>query len=523
MPGSKSPDLDEPARLLQLVMDNIPQFIFWKDRNSVYLGCNRNFAQVAGVGSPENIVGKTDYDLAWQKEEAEFFREVDARVMTSDTPEYHIIEPQRHADGKQAWLETNKIPLHDAAGNVVGILGTYEDITTRKHAEEALRHTQKMDSIGQLAGGIAHDFNNMLVGIIGAAELLRRGKVPEAERGQLLDLIVHTGYRAADLTGKLLTFSRRGRFQARVVDVHETIEDALAILGRSIDKRVTIRRQFAAKAPMVRGDPAELESAILNLGINARDAMPQGGLLEIATCMRTLDQAACDASAFKLAPGAYVEICVRDTGSGISQAIQLRIFEPFFTTKAQGMGTGLGLAAVYGAVTEHGGAITVVSEAGNGTEFRILLPLTQGHATKVQASAPQPLGVSARGTVLVIDDEAVIREIAELTLRDMGYDVITAEDGVVGVSLLERHRNSVRAVLLDVNMPRMDGRECLKRLREIDANVRIIVFSGFTEEAFEPESLAQGGFAFLKKPFRREALVAALEGRALSSGRESSR
>jgi CheY-like chemotaxis protein len=362
----------------------------------------------------------------------------------------------------------------------------------------------------------------MLVGIIGAAELLRRGKVAEGDRGQLLDLIVRTGHRAADLTGKLLTFSRRGRFQARLVDVHETIEDALAILARSIDKRVAIRRQFAAPAPMVRGDPAELESAILNLGINARDAMPQGGLLEISTSVCDLDRAACDASTFSVAPGAYVEIRVRDSGTGISQAIQPRIFEPFFTTKAQGMGTGLGLAAVYGAITEHGGAITVTSEVGKGTEFQILLPLLQGDAARVQATPQQPLDVSVRGTVLVIDDEAVIRQIAELTLRDMGYDVLTAEDGVVGVSLLEAHRDSIRVVLLDVNMPRMDGRECLKRLREIDPNLRIIVFSGFTEEAVEPDSVAQGGFVFLKKPFRREALVAALEGRAPPNRREPS-
>jgi PAS domain S-box-containing protein len=512
MTQGKFPDLDDPTRLLQLVMDNIPQFIFWKDRNSVYLGCNAKVAQAAGVGRPENIVGKTDFDLAWKREEAEFFREVDERVMSSDTAEYHIIEPQQNAEGKQAWLETNKIPLHDAAGNVVGILGTYEDITTRKQSEEALRHAQKMDSIGQLAGGVAHDFNNMLVGILGAAELLRRGKLGAPESTALLDLIVHSGQRAADLTGKLLTFSRRGRMQARVLDVHQAIDDALAILSRSIDRRVEIRKSFCSEPPLVRGDPAELESAILNLGINARDAMPEGGILEITTSTLELDAQECQTPSGDLQPGRYVEIQVRDTGHGIPEEIRARVFEPFFTTKGQGLGTGLGLAAVYGAVTEHGGAITLRSEVGTGTLFRILLPLARGDTLQPLASDQKPTSRAERGTVLVIDDEEAIRTVSSLMLRDLGYETLTAEDGLAGLTLFETHRGSIRAVLLDVNMPHMDGRDCLKRLRRLDPHVRIIMCSGFTEEALERDGADQGIAVFLKKPFRRADLAAAIAG-----------
>jgi PAS domain S-box-containing protein len=512
MTPGKFPELDATTRLLQLVMDNIPQFIFWKDRNSVYLGCNANFAQVAGVGSPENIVGKTDFDLAWKHEEAEFFRQVDARVMSTNTPEYHIIEPQQHADGKQAWLDTNKIPLHDAAGNVVGILGTYEDITTRKQAEEALRHAQKMDSIGQLAGGVAHDFNNMLVGILGAAELLRRGKVAVTERDALLDLIVHSGRRAADLTGKLLTFSRRGRMQARLLDVHQAIDDALAILSRSIDRRVEIHRHFDAELAIVRGDPAELESAILNLGINARDAMPDGGVLEITTSVRELTLAQAEATSVKLKPGQYLQIDVRDSGHGIPLAIQSRVFEPFFTTKGQGLGTGLGLSAVYGAITEHGGTIRLQSEPGRGTLFEILLPLSRGDTLQPTPVSQRPSDHGEPGTVLVIDDEDAIRTVSSLMLRELGYDVLTAEDGVAGLALFEANRAAIRAVLLDVNMPHLDGRDCLKQLQKLDPNVRVIMCSGFTEEALERDGADSGIAVFLKKPFRREDLAAAVSG-----------
>jgi two-component system, cell cycle sensor histidine kinase and response regulator CckA len=432
--------------------------------------------------------------------------------MSSDKAEYHIIEPQQNADGKQAWLETNKIPLHDAAGNVVGILGTYEDITLKRQSEEALRHAQKMDSIGQLAGGVAHDFNNMLVGILGAAELLRRGKLAAPESTALLDLIVHSGQRAADLTGKLLTFSRRGRMQARLLDVHQAIDDALAILSRSIDRRVEIRRNFASNPPLVRGDPAELESAILNLGINARDAMPDGGILEISTATLELGAADVQTPSLQLEPGRYVEILVRDTGHGIPEEIRARVFEPFFTTKGQGLGTGLGLAAVYGAVTEHGGAITLHSEVGKGTVFRILLPLARGDTLQPAAGDQKLVDRPERGTVLVIDDEEAIRTISSLMLRDLGYETLTAEDGLAGLTLFETHRASIRAVLLDVNMPRMDGRDCLKRLRRLDPHVRIIMCSGFTEEALERDGADQGIAAFLKKPFRRDDLAAAIAG-----------
>ncbi|MFT3924706.1 MAG: PAS domain-containing protein [Myxococcales bacterium] len=626
-----------PVELLQLVMDNIPQFIFWKDRQSVFLGCNRNFARAAGVGEPENIVGKTDFDLAWKREEAEFFRAVDQRVMESGKPEYHIIEPLRQADGKQIWLETNKVPLLDESGEVVGILGTFEDITSRKQAEltladhefklrtildsiaegviatdaegrvarmnpvaaaltgfsletavglplnrvyrawrsdgseqyrdlsellasrnarnsrdlllrrhedeasnivetaspildregtfhgvvlvirdvtlekqveDRLRHAQKMDSIGQLAGGIAHDFNNMLGGIIGAAELLQRDLAKQPTQRNFASLILRTSERATELTSKLLAFSRRGKLQLREVDIHEAIDDVVAIARRSIDRSVEIVIERLAEHSLLRGDPSELQTALLNLALNARDAMPRGGVLTIRTENRLLDQAYCSTSAFEIQPGEYVQISVSDTGVGIDPGQQEHIFEPFYTTKPIGEGTGLGLSAVYGTVLEHQGSIQVYSEPGEGTVFHLLFPAHGKGAERARLPADDaPRGT---GTVLVVDDEEVIRMTAGLMLEELGYQVLTARDGLEALEIYRKEGERIAAVLLDVVMPRMGGRACFEAIRAFNPRVRVVMCSGFTKESVMVELNEKGVKSFLKKPYRRGELAAAI-------------
>ena len=498
--GETGPALgvDNPEQLLQQVMDSIPQFIFWKDRNSVYLGGNEKFARAAGVDSPADLIGKDDRDLVWKPEETEWFRTVDRRVMESGKPERNIVEPQLQADGRQAWLRTNKVPIFGNDGEVVGIVGTFEDITDERVAEQRNRHAQKMEAIGRLAGGMAHDFNNMLGGILGAADLLR-ADVGEGRGPELLEIILHSAQRAADLTHKMLAFSRRGQMQRTSTDLHTTIGDAASILGRSIDRRIAIELDLAAKRSVVLGDHAELEAAILNLGINARDAIDGAGRIDISTSDVTIEGAGCYQGSFVLAAGEYIELRVRDTGPGVPEAIRERIFEPFFTTKSVGAGTGLGLAAVFGAVSEHGGAVALVGGSG-GACFRLLLPITDRPAAVDARRRSPPTEVLGRPRILVVDDEPAIRDIVCLTLDGLGYQTVRARNGVEALEIFAVRPQSFDAVILDVVMPEMGGHDCLRELQRIDPSVRVLMSSGFADDVMIEES-DEAVYAFLKKPY----------------------
>lgn len=497
------------AQLLQLVVDTLPQFIFWKNRESVFLGCNDNFAKVAGMSSPAEIIGKTDYDLAWKKEEAKYFREIDERVMSSGQAEYRIIEPQMQADGKEAWLETNKIPLFNDKGEVVGILGTFEDITERRLAEEAEQHAKRLASIGKLAGGVAHDFNNLLGGIIGAAEVLQRRIGGQADQA-LLGEILRTAERAADLTGKLLAFSRRGNVLTDVLDVHEAIENVAPLLRRGLDPRIQVEFQLGAKRSFVTGDASELELALLNLSLNARDAMPGGGKLRITTENLTLTSQNCVSSAFDLKPGEYIRIKVEDSGTGISPAVIDHIFEPFFTTKAVGSGTGLGLSAVYGAVQAHSGAVEVERDRPVGAAFVIDLPLSKSQPrAKLDRGSerPQP----HRGLALVADDEALLRNMTCERLKRMGYETVSAEDGERGLLLFREHQSEITLVVLDVVMPTMSGLECLRRIRELVPGIPVVISSGFTRDQLVGRDEEVQNAVFIKKPYGYAQLERSIE------------
>jgi PAS domain S-box-containing protein len=564
--------------------------------------------------------------------------------MDSGTPQYHIIEPQLQANGKQAWLDTSKIPLFDGQGKVVGILGTFEDITERKEAEEAVRerearlsttlnaigegvmatdangnitavnpvaeallsisqaaamgrpfddvylttiddasvgsakvrpirrvfatvrkhrsttshasvklnlpvggtrelaetasplvdaegtfmgmvvvvrdvsaqrrieeqllHAQKMDSVGQLAGGIAHDFNNMLSGILGATELLRLEPNLSHRSSELIDLMARTSHRAAELTAKLLTFSRRGRMQNLAVNMHATVGDVVAILQRSVDRRILLRTSLKAEQPLVHGDPSELQNALLNLCINARDAIPEEGEITISTRNVVWGADECRASTFSTKPGTFLEVCVQDTGLGIPREIRNRVFEPFFTTKPMGQGTGLGLAAVYGAVTTHGGAIDLQSEPAQGTTITLWLPISAETAVKEEKRSSVRAG---HGTILVVDDEDVIRDTCAMLLESVGYTVLTAGDGEEAIEVFKQNSDIIQAVLLDVIMPRMDGRQCFQKLKHLKPDVRVVMVSGFTHDSVIDDVMAQGAVAFLKKPYRRLELANVLD------------
>lgn len=384
------------------------------------------------------------------------------------------------------------------------VIDVVRDINDQKLLQEQLLQSQKMDVVGQLAGGIAHDFNNMLTGILGNAEMINLLCKTESSIKGYAENILKISRRAGELTSKLLAFSRKGKLMSIALDVHEIIQSSVAILERSIDKKITIKTCLQAKKSCITGDPALLENVILNLGINARDAMPQGGQLTLSTQNLSFSESSKLLNLKILEPGEYLYIEISDTGCGIPKELLSKIFEPFFTTKETGKGTGLGLAAVYGSVKDHKGAIDVYSEEGIGTVFKIYLPLEKNTAPseKIKEEAIE----KGKGRILVIDDEAFLRKVISDLLSSLGYEVLLAEGGKKGIEIYSFEKDTINLVLLDMVMPEMNGKETFLKLKEINPDVKVIFSSGFNKEGRAEELLALGAKGIIPKPYRLNEL-----------------
>jgi PAS domain S-box-containing protein len=376
-------------------------------------------------------------------------------------------------------------------------------IEERKRAEETLRQSEKMRAIGQLAGGVAHDFNNQLGGIVGFADLLVENLADPTLKGYA-DNIIKAAMRATELTRQLLAFSRKGKYVSVPTDVHQVIGEVVEILQRSIDKRIEILQHLEAQPSNVLGDSAQLQNAILNLALNARDAMPQGGTLMFATRVVPFSEIK---PVEDLAPGPYVRICITDTGIGMDAAIQKRLFEPFFTTKAVGKGTGLGLASVYGTVKNHGGVIRVSSEPGHGSSFYVYLPVQGAAGEAVVPEAAAPAVQAGHGRILMVDDETIILELGCTMLRKKGYEVTTCHDPLEALQRYRQEWQSIDLVILDMVMPQMGGRELFLALREINPKIRALLSSGYSINGEAQGILNLGVLAFVPKPFRLSELA----------------
>ncbi|MBN2711785.1 MAG: cache domain-containing protein [Planctomycetes bacterium] len=410
-------------------------------------------------------------------------------------------------DNSRCLIADSCSPIHNSEDELVGVVMVFRDVTDKIRLEEDLRQTQKMDSLGLLAGGIAHDFNNMLAGIMASAEIVAT-KIPDVDPKitKYINLIIESSEKAADLTGKLLAFSRKGKLFSTPIDVHASIRDAIAILERSIDKRVDVIERLDAESSTIIGDPSQIQNMVLNLGVNAAHAMSNGGFLAISTHNTLLDADFCESSTFEIEPGEYIELCVEDTGLGISREDLHKIFEPFYTTKDVGQGTGLGLAAVYGTVKDHHGAIVVESELNHGTQFHIYLPVSKSSMV-VQHPAPEPLTpMQGKGCILVVDDESVIRTATENSLTDMGYTVLLACDGVEALSIYEKKKDKIDLVILDMIMPKMNGPDCFRAIRKVNPDAKILIASGFAKDGDIANLKKEGLLGFIKKPYRRSLL-----------------
>jgi two-component system, cell cycle sensor histidine kinase and response regulator CckA len=484
--------LRERDDLLQGIISHIPVGVFWKDRNSAYLGCNDQVARDAGFDTPDQLIGRSDLEMFAERTEAEFYRACDRQVMDTAVPLLNIEEAQTRAEGK-ATLLTSKVPLRDAAGSVVGVLGVYQDITDRKRLEEQLRQAQKMEAVGQLAGGIAHDFNNLLTVINGFSQvtldLLGRDDPARA----MVDEIHSAGTRAASLTRQLLAFSRRQVLEPRVVDLNAVVGETERLLRRLIGEDVLLVTDLAPDLGRVRVDAGQMEQVLMNLAVNARDAMPRGGTLTIAT----RDETGPD--------GDVVHLLVTDTGCGMDPQTRARLFEPFFTTKEPGKGTGLGLAVVHGVVTQSGGRIEVESEPGKGTTFRIELPRAAGPEPGEGSVGPVDL---PRGTetLLLVEDEAAVRALDRRVLASCGYTVLEAKDGRDAVRVADGHPGKIDLLVSDVVMPHLGGRQLAERLAAGRSGLKVLFVSGYTDDAVVRHGVGSE-FAFLPKPFTPAGLA----------------
>ncbi|MGB9441428.1 MAG: ATP-binding protein, partial [Desulfobacterales bacterium] len=435
-------------------------------------------------------------------------RQMDPSQIAREELELH------HKDGSTVWVETTARALYINWLSSFGIIGVTRDITERKASEEErkklqnqLLQAQKMEAVGTLAGGIAHDFNNSLQGILGYTQIL----IWEKEKGnpdlKLLKQIETATQRASELTKQLLTFSRKVESNLRPLNLNQEVRQLEQLLARTLPKMIAIETHLADDLKIINADSVQVEQMIMNLSINSRDAMPDGGILVIDCRNTILDENYCKRHVDAV-PGEYVRLSISDNGKGMDKQILEHVFEPFFTTKKTGKGTGLGLAMVYGIIKNHGGHITCTSEPGKGTTFRVYFPVVE----EPDLDQPQrrseleqiPYG---NETILLVDDEDYLRDLGERLLAKFGYSVLTAPDGETAVQIYREHGTQISLVILDLIMPGIGGKNCLDLILEEDLSARVIIASGYSVDGSTQKELELKTKGFVSKPFELNQML----------------
>ncbi len=493
------------ARLLQHAIESAQTGIVVADardsRTAITL-CNPAFERISGFTAAE-VTGRELTFLEGPEVSAKLREEL--RHAITERRDAQCTLQTHRKDGTPFWDDVSISVVRNAVGEVTHFLAFHTDVSARKHAEAALFQSQKVEAIGQLAGGVAHDFNNILAVITGYCEMAQRQVEPQHAARPRHDQILKAAHRAAALTRQLLAFSRRQQLQARPLDLNLLIADTKKMLGRLIGEDVSVQIRPAPGLGAIHADPGQMEQIILNLAVNARDAMPNGGTLTIQT--GNLDLAAEDAEPRPpLPPGRYVLLSVADTGVGMSQDVRARIFEPFFTTKPEGQGTGLGLATVYGIVKQSGGYVWVDSAEGEGATFRIYLPRVD-HPHESAAAGAGPVAPGGTETILLAEDTESLRDMIRETLEERGYRILAAADGVEALTLARAFEGEINLLLTDVIMPNMGGAELAAKLVSLRPSTRVAFMSGYTDGALSRHGVLGEGVLLMEKPFTTDRLA----------------
>ena len=483
------------------LFENSPDMYHLVNRAGMIVSCNRTETDLLGYRK-EDLVGYSIlklYPLDYHDQARKLLEQIFVQGRGVQGMEEQMVDSK----GELLDVSLNTSIIYDDQGQPILMRAVARDITEKKKLEAKILHAQRIDSIGNLAGGISHDFNNILTSILGSTAIMKRKMKKTDQWYRFADIIETAAKRGAALTRQLLTFARKGSVQFKPVVINDIVDETLHLFERSIDKTITIRKNLREELCLINGDDGQIQQAILNLLINARDAMPDGGTITIHTKRIDIDTKLTDAIGEQRS-GEFVSVSIRDEGIGMDHAVRQRIFEPFFTTKEQGKGTGLGLSVVYGVVNSHNGFITVQSEPHQGTEFTLCFPLLGEGIGILHRGKKKPL---ARGkeTVLVIDDEAHVGEVIAGMLNNLGYDVTAVQSGQEALSVYEEGRR-FDVIVLDMNMPEMGGKETFYRIKNIDPEVRVIVSTGYSNTVIDGTPFKDDIDGFLQKPYQLEEL-----------------
>ena len=497
--------LETSERRFRDIADHAQEWIWEVDAQGKYTYSSQVVEGILGY-TPDEIRQKHFYDLFHPDDQASL-KAAALAAFALKQPFLEFLNRNVHKDGRTVWLTTSGLPLLDEKGSLVGYRGVDTDITERKRLEAQFQQAQKMESVGQLAGGIAHDFNNILAAMMMNLSLLDSDPNLTAAMGESVQELTHEAKRAANLTRQLLLFSRRQIAQRKVLDLNEVLDNLLKMLRRLLGEHIELLPRAGNTPLWIEADPGMMEQVVMNLCVNARDAMPKGGRLVLKTQRADVDEPHAQRHA-EARPGGFALLAVEDQGCGMDERTLARIFEPFFTTKDVGKGTGLGLATVYGIVKQHGGWVEVETLLGRGTVFRVYLPLVNKTVASPAAEPGPEQLVGGSETILLVEDEPNVRGATAIFLRHLGYTIWEATNGLEALRLWREHGHRIRLLFTDMVMPEgMTGLDLTEQLRTQQPGLPVIISSGYSVELLGPHGRTAAGITYLPKPCEPAALA----------------